>query len=1601
MPASSVSLKALGLNYSPNQLSLPDGSLVTAKDVIIRRDNVVESRRGFREYSQTINPKQLIEYKERLLCHHGSTLSFDTGLLDTDGKAIFNAFSGTYSETQDGLRIKSIEANKNLYFTTSKGIKKISAKSASNFTSASNYIVDAGAIRAVDLTGELNVQQGQLSGFLPNDSAVAYRVLFGYKDDNNNLILGYPSDRIVVYNYLEDVISMDLNTLLTRLDSINQAGCLINDGNYSSTYQTPLSTLASTLRTNILGLASKLDNDILLANDTGVDAPLNMHRAERDAAGLVTILFDVGDPSLYIQEGDSIELRDLTGPSDKFKILNGTHTVTNVTSTTIQFIFGTGALSNDHTGVDAKLFSNNYRQITKTGDDIYTQSLDGLVLSIPPTSEDLRIIHNTLNRIVTRLKNELPGVIPAILQQTYISPFIITENANVELEITIPTDLPDYYFVQVYRTRTFTAEGVQSLGIGGGISVEPDDEMRLVFEQFPTSSEISSGQLVFLDNYPEDLILNNTNLYTNPVTGEGILQANNAPPFAKDINRFKNTVFYANTRTKHRITPFQLLGVSQITPNSKITIASSLGTDTYKFVQGVQEVTDIDITQITTGDAGKYFVLRSAVNDDTFVFWLSVNNTLGSQPSVSGATRYVKIPLFSTNSPYQNASIVSNIINTEIYDFSSELTDNYIFNVSAANVNANAIYTKDTPIFVFTVTAASANAGAVYTNNTHNFTVSTTISGGTVLTTTGTDFPTTSGTLTKVSGGGDATITFSSYELTNKFTVLNTISGGTVLNTVGVNFPSTTSGTLNKISGTGADSITFSSYKSKIQVTNVEFGKTSNASAGTSPFTVTTITDGDGEDASTKQILLSSAISAAQAIDETARSFVRVINKQSTSPVYAYYISSETTPPGQIFFESKTLDDNVFYIMANNAVTGLSFNPDISPINTNISNISTGTTTVTITTSTPHGLINNDNIVISGSNSTPIVDGLHTVTVTGSNIFTIPVSSTVTLAGNLGSWSKTSDVTVSENETKPNRIYYSKFQQPEAVPLLNYFDVGPEDKEILRIFPLRDSLFVFKEDGLYRISGETAPFVVSLFDGSCILLAPDSVDDLDNVIYCWTNKGISNVTETGVNEISRPIDTEILRVSSNEFANFKKLTWGFGYNSDNSYTVYTNANTIDTEATVGFRFSNLTNTWTNIDRAQTCGLILSVDDKLYMGSIQDSLIHQERKSFTRKDYADRDFSINLTSGSLFNDGRLLEFTNVSDIEIGDVLTQEQTVTIYYFNALLQQLDLDPSLQTDYLSTLKANKGDNMRTKLLALATKLDADPGTNFSNYLALIDDYTGNISNNLAGNPTIINTINPHNLITGRQISIFGTQSPASTPIITGQHKITNIGSTQFSIPVSVNTGGGSGLQFTTVGVSQGFDDLLVCFNAIIQNLNADTGVTFSDYSEIDDNTLFEAVVIDINYSTKQVILNLPLDWIIGNMRVYKAIDCQLIYAPQTFGDPLMSKQVFETTMMFSNKAFTKMTASFSSDLKPEFKQIQFFGQGNGIFGHYSEPGFGYGFFGGSSNSAPFRTIIPRQTQRCRFINVALSHKVAREQWALFGITLTANIGQSTRAYR
>ena len=189
MKKQELSLKISGLYTNPNQFSeIPQGSLSVANNCVIDKGGVIESRRGFKKYGtqltllggQKINSLHI--YKNRLLAHYGNSLAYDS-----NGSGTWVNYSGTYDAPSDS-QIQSVQQNGNLYFTTNAGVKKLQ--------SLSGTVGDAGIPRALDGEGSTTGS----SGWFGNNSNVAYRLVWGIRDLNGNLLIGAPSGRLVVAN---------------------------------------------------------------------------------------------------------------------------------------------------------------------------------------------------------------------------------------------------------------------------------------------------------------------------------------------------------------------------------------------------------------------------------------------------------------------------------------------------------------------------------------------------------------------------------------------------------------------------------------------------------------------------------------------------------------------------------------------------------------------------------------------------------------------------------------------------------------------------------------------------------------------------------------------------------------------------------------------------------------------------------------------------------------------------------------------------------------------------------------------------------------------------------------------------------------------------------------------------------------------------------------------------------------------------------------------------------------------------------------------------------------------------------------------------------
>lgn len=125
--------------------------------------------------------------------------------------------------------------------------------------------------------------------------------------------------------------------------------------------------------------------------------------------------------------------------------------------------------------------------------------------------------------------------------------------------------------------------------------------------------------------------------------------------------------------------------------------------------------------------------------------------------------------------------------------------------------------------------------------------------------------------------------------------------------------------------------------------------------------------------------------------------------------------------------------------------------------------------------------------------------------------FDLNASSPASFVPNVGE-----QLVVSVQDEIPNAIYYSKPDQPEAVPITNFLLVGGAHQRIKRIMPTGTALIVFKDDGIFRVTGSPPNgWRVDLINPTAHLGFAECVSELDSKVYAWTDDGIVMIDQGG------------------------------------------------------------------------------------------------------------------------------------------------------------------------------------------------------------------------------------------------------------------------------------------------------------------------------------------------------------------------------------------------------------------------------------------------------------------------------------------------------
>ena len=209
----------------------------------------------------------------------------------------------------------------------------------------------------------------------------------------------------------------------------------------------------------------------------------------------------------------------------------------------------------------------------------------------------------------------------------------------------------------------------------------------------------------------------------------------------------------------------------------------------------------------------------------------------------------------------------------------------------------------------------------------------------------------------------------------------------------------------------------------------------------------------------------------------------------------------------------------------------------------------------------------------------------------------------------------------SENDDLPNGIFFSKIQEPEAVPVLNFLLIGSAAGRILNAVALRDCIIVVKEDGIYKITGDVlGDFAVSELDttvrglGSCTRAAAE----INNTVIAMSNQGVLSITESTVSVISRRIEDVIQPLVGRDLSG----TFLGGSETDRLFYVQTkNINVGQDDVTWIYNFLN--SSWTQSDYVFS-HIGLGPNEEVFGVRLNpgtgENVLYRQRKTQTLVDY---------------------------------------------------------------------------------------------------------------------------------------------------------------------------------------------------------------------------------------------------------------------------------------------------------------------------------------------------------------------------------------------
>lgn len=226
------------------------------------------------------------------------------------------------------------------------------------------------------------------------------------------------------------------------------------------------------------------------------------------------------------------------------------------------------------------------------------------------------------------------------------------------------------------------------------------------------------------------------------------------------------------------------------------------------------------------------------------------------------------------------------------------------------------------------------------------------------------------------------------------------------------------------------------------------------------------------------------------------------------------------------------------------------------------------------------------------------------------------------------------------NDAFVNRLYISKNGFPEYVPIANYLQIGDANKPIRRVLPLQDDIMVFKDDGIYKVTGSSIDdFIVNIFDPETIIYGENTPVVLNGAIYVHTKKGVVAVTSGNVQPLSDNVQNMLndnIRFqtptgSTPPFvtSNFERYCFGVAYQQNHEYILFYASGNGGPQCDAALVYNYLTNAWYQWEIEATTGVVFN--NRLFTGVFSQgtaaatslsSNVYVENKLNYNSDYAD-------------------------------------------------------------------------------------------------------------------------------------------------------------------------------------------------------------------------------------------------------------------------------------------------------------------------------------------------------------------------------------------